>query len=223
MIVEIGYITEGPTDQRFLLGVIEKTVRDICEKSNTHLELPEPRWIKMRKEDGYEKNVIATIKGIMEDYPNINIICLHADADAPSEATVMKNKINKVFELIKSESMTIKPLVLIIPVQMTEAWMLADVGLLAAEMGTTISINALMLPSKPRQIEAISDPKSKIEQSILIAKQSKPKRRRDDLHLSYLYSPIGVKITVAKLMLLPSFQKFYERLKKGLEEINGPA
>lgn len=54
----------------------------------------------------------------------------------------------------------------IVPIQMTEAWMLADPEALRAVLRTSTKARELDLPSKARIIEADSDPKQTLKMII---------------------------------------------------------
>ena len=104
-------------------------------------------------------------------------------------------------------------MIAIIPVYMTEAWMLADKELFKKELGTDKSDRALGIDKKP---ETIRDPKDTIKQAIRIAFDHLPKRRNRP-KIEELYQPIGAKIRLQKLATLPSFQRFKEELQSNSE------
>lgn len=134
-------------------------------------------------------------------------MCLHLDADAPSDEEVFNRKIIPLLSYM--ESLTdpdichnILPL---LPVQMTEAWMLADLSLLKVEIGTQMSDQELGLS---RAAESIADPKRTIEEAIRTARANLGRRRRKDLSISDLYAPLGSQISIEMLEHLASYRKF---------------
>lgn len=109
-----------------------------------------------------------------------------------------------------------KKVVPVIPVYMTEAWMLADKELLKDEIGTELSDNKLGINRAP---ESIADPKEIIERAIRIAREHFTRRRRNDLVISDLYDSIGAKVELENLKRLDSFNQFSIRLKQAFVEL----
>jgi len=95
--------------------------------------------------------------------------------------------------------------------------MLADIELLKKEIGTSLSDVDLGLNRFP---EYYANPKEAIENAIRITSSEKPKRRRCDLTISDLYLPIGQKMDLSKLKVLPSYRKFEESIRNSLRELN---
>ncbi len=133
---------------------------------------------------------------------------------------MLENKIKPAFELVENTKNTCKNLVAIIPIQMTEAWMLADIELFLNEINTDKSCSELNLPCKVNLIEKIADPKKRIEDALVIAQSNKSKRRRHKFKISDLYTPLSQKIYQEKLEMLPSFKLFKEEARKSLINLN---
>ena len=128
-------------------------------------------------------------------------------------------RINPAFNAILNQENSqdmCQNLVAIVPVQMTEAWMLADKELLKQELGTAKHDTELGINKKP---EDFSKPKDAIERAIQIAKKDLTKRRRYKLTISKLYSPIGQKIELTKLQSLSSYKKFENAVRDVLKEL----
>jgi hypothetical protein len=100
-----------------------------------------------------------------------------------------------------------KNLVAIVPVQMTEAWMLADKNAFKEELGTPKNNQELGLMFPLKQVEKIANPKLKIKEMIRIAFKDLPTRRRR-VQISSLYSPLGQKVSLDILEQLPSYLRF---------------
>ena len=110
-----------------------------------------------------------------------------------------------------------KILVNLIPVHMTEAWILADKRLLKQQIGTTLSDTELNLNKAP---ESISNPKQAIENAIRIARQNIVKRRRRNLGIGELYAPLGQLINIDQLMDLKSYRQFWDNVINSLKQLN---
>jgi hypothetical protein len=102
---------------------------------------------------------------------------LHSDADDSNDTVVFKNKIPPSLTAIAIEDETVccKIIVPVIPVRMTESWMLADKELFKNEIGTNKSDNELGINRFP---ENIARPKEVIRDAIRISRRDMVQRRR---------------------------------------------
>ncbi|MFY7729259.1 MAG: hypothetical protein ACOVRN_07065 [Flavobacterium sp.] len=130
---------------------------------------------------------------------------------------MFKDKINPALKFL-SEKVEIPRIVAIVPVQMTESWMLANKELLKSEIGVDKSYKDLGISKAP---EEYNDPKSVIQNVIRISKEGQTKRKRSrGLEISDLYQIIGQKLDLSDLEKLPSFCKFRDSLREVLKELN---
>ena len=210
--LSIGLYTEGSTDVRFLTSIIKRTFEDVCFECQGELEVLDIQNIRINK-GTFPEDVInaAHNSGIM-------ILCVHTDADDSADTTVYQNKITPALKAIENCSEDIcKNIVPIIPIQMTEAWMLADKNLLKREVGTGKNDNELGIYKDP---EEYADPKETIKAVIRIANQERTKRHRKDLTISDLYLRIGQSISIDKLKNVPSYFKFQINVREALKRAN---
>jgi hypothetical protein len=183
----IGLYTEGETDQRFLLNLIPRTLEQIIEERNGTLDIFPLFPIKVPK-TGNRANEIKMAAQSAEGY---TILIVHSDAD--DETRAFKERINPGFERVKNADEPLcKTLVAIIPVQMTEAWLLADKETLKEELSTDKTFSELGLTFPLKKIEKIADPKSKIHDIMRIAFKNYPVQRKR-INIGSLYSPLGLK------------------------------
>lgn len=115
------------------------------------------------------------------------------------------------------EDSVCKNLVAVVPVQMTEAWMLSDTSLLKKEIGTDKTDVELCIEKHP---ERYNDPKEVIRNAIRIGRQEFSRRSRHKLSIEELYAPIGQKISLASLETLPSYQKFRKTVRNSFKMMN---
>ncbi|MGN1239592.1 MAG: hypothetical protein ACI4TV_01810 [Paludibacteraceae bacterium] len=216
--VFIGIITEGSTDARFLEKIVERTFYNVALDCYNDIE-PVIQTIKADKSDSPFSDYVvrASQKGV-EDF-GMMILCVHCDADARDIENVVNNKITPAVDALNKEdaNTTCQILVPVIPIQMIEAWMLADRQLLKEEIGTDLTDNELGINKSP---ELITDPKKVIGEAIRIARQKVTKRRRHDLTISDLYMPIGQKVSFESLQTLSSFQHFQEGVRSAYRQLH---
>ena len=213
--VSIGFTTEGPTDFRFLESVIQRSFEDVAFECSGQVEVLPVQYIE--KQNG---NFVEVVKNYAQEAERLGVmvLCVHADANEPTDVKVFNDKINPAFNAVKNlpGEHVCKNLVATVPVQMTEAWMLSDKELLKAEIGTGNSYVELGIHKLP---EIYADPKQAIEAAIRIARQDLTRRRRHKLTIVELYLPIGQKVSLNKLENLPSYQKFKEAVRIAFQEL----
>jgi hypothetical protein len=214
----IGLVAEGKTDLRFLHSIVQRTFNEIGFDCNGEVEtVLIPIIINQTGLDFCGKVMRASRLGF-EQY-GIMILCVHSDADHPTDEVVMQSKITPTALALKdsNDSQLCRIMVPIVPIQMIEAWMLADKTLLKKEVGTQLDDILLGINREPEQY---SDPKTVIKDAIRIARERLTKRRRHELTISDLYLPIGQKIVIEKLNNLASFNKFTESIRVAYRKLN---
>lgn len=211
----IGLMTEGPTDVRFLTSIITRTFEKILFESESSVEIYDIQCIDTSPGNFVDRAVNAALQAAEN---GITILCIHTDADAKTDDGVFKYKITPALEEINKYDTHCKNIVAVVPVQMTESWMLADISLLKEEIMTDKDNKILGLTRDP---ESISDPKSIIKNAINIAQEDISKRRkRYELSISDIYLPLGQKISLEKLDVLPSYIKFKYKVRDMLKNMN---
>jgi hypothetical protein len=215
-ILQIGFTTEGTTDVRFLKNIIYKTFQSVAFECQTNIEVYEPELIEKSGDTFNEQVLNLTIK-----HNYFHVICVHRDSDSPSADITFENSINPAFSAaISYDGNNCKILVPLVPIQMTEAWMLVNKELLKNKIGTILSDQELGLPARIKQIEGISDPKGLINNAIRIAKNSSTKRRRRNFTISSLYSPISQELEISELEKLSSYKSFKDSVRAAFEKLN---
>ena len=210
---------EGTTDARFLDVITERTALQILtNQSHTVVEvLP----IQRLHPTGHEQ--AQRILAAARDASGYHLLLVHADADAQSPETAWRERIQPGFALIQEAAKRNEAVcgrcVAIIPVQMTEAWLLADSDSLLQLIGTGESAENIGLHHTGRHIEAIADPKAYLNNVLTTVRGSMPRSRRKYVQLGSLYEPLARRISLERLKLLPSFLRFRSDLEQSLVEL----
>ncbi len=214
----IGIFAEGTTDLAFLEPVVEKTFNDILyrECQGVYDPIIEKIMITKTGKSFIEQVEAASQQGF--DEFGMMILCVHTDADAPSAADTYAHKITPMLHQLTAldTSEYCKNIVPIIPIYETESWMLADKSLFKEQIGTDKSDADLGISGNP---EHLNQPKEAIENAIRLALENYPKRRRN-LTIRDLYSPIGAALTVSELEPFSSFQDFKNHARTALRALN---
>ncbi len=210
-----GFFAEGPTDHRFLGAVVKRTLENIALEFNDTVEILDVTRLDSSAA-GFSAQVVDVARQAWLTY-GISIVCVHTDADHRSDAVAWANKFAPALDAITSAANVCKIIVPVLPVQMMEAWMLADVELLKRQIGSQKSRQELGLHRPP---ESIADPKRVIEDAIRVAREDMPRRRRTELTRSDLYQPIGSAISLAELTSLASYRKFCQGVRQAYRTLN---
>jgi len=213
-----GLFTEGTTDVRFLSSVVERTLEEVALDCTGDIET-KVEIVNISKTGlNFNEQVLEVSKLAHEKY-GVLILFVHTDSDSVNDDLVFQTKIIPAQKnLLEQDDVCCKHVVAIVPIQMTESWMLADKELLKAEIGIEKTDAELGIHLNP---ESITNPKNVIENVIRMSKEDLPKRRRNKgLNIADLYQIIGQKIELTELDKLSSYLKFKNSLKDKLRELN---
>lgn len=211
----LALMAEGPTDERFLPIIIQRTAEKILrERSRFVVDVLEP--IDLRKEirPGTYKNQAERILLAAQHAAGYHALIVHVDADDRTHHDAIYERIQPGFDLVKASKEDVcRQLIPIIPIRMTEAWMLADPEAFKEVVGTDVPTRNLGLPARPHQVEAELDPKHQLRQAIKLASASRPRRRRRrGIRLGHLYEPLARQIRLERLSAVPAYQRFVDDL-----------
>lgn len=212
----LAYTTEGSTDIRFLSKIFERTISDILFLyGNKDTEIVLKSYQK--EGDNFVEQMIYVFKSCFIENSS-EVLFIHADADDITPNNTLEFKFKPLKNKLEaSEEFKNFNFIEVIPVHMTEAWMLADFNLFKDEIKTDKSKSQLNLSGNP---ETFTDPKKKIIDALYIVNSELPKKRRNDLKIGDLYQIIGQKLDIQQLLKLKSYEVFYKKTFEILKKIN---
>ena len=211
----ISFCGEGPTDERVFRNLTERIINKLFLEKGISAEIS---WMSIRKKGSSEESLLSAAK---ESHQQSLLIC-HRDADCNNREQCLESHFNSGLEIIENDDsgQFCQSIVLAIPIQETEAWMLCDKELLKEIMETSLNNETLELTYQISRIEDISNPKARIEKALNIHKHNLPARkRRLTVNLSDLYEPFSQEISFDNLENLNSFNKFRNDLGEVIENI----
>lgn len=214
-----GLFTEGTTDVRFLSSIVERTLQDISFECSGDIET-QLEIIKIDKSGLNFNNQVLKASKIGFEKFGIVLLFVHTDSDDETDEIIFNSKIIPAKTLLSAQNKDdfCREMVAIVPVRMTEAWMLADKELLKDEIGITKTDVELGIHLNP---ENINNPKNQIEGIIRLSKENQTKRRRNGgLQISELYQILGQKTELVHLEKLQSYVKFKDALINKLKDLN---
>jgi len=159
------YLCEGSSDQP-----LADHVETLFRSRGVDLRVVQPDFALLAEKVTKDLPTrLDTAKRLMGGEPDL-IIC-HRDTDNTSMPERKMEMLNAL-QLVGSES----TLVAVIPVRMTEAWLLLDEEAIRTVAGNPRGRVDLDLP-KPSNVERIADPKSLLRELILTASEASGRRR----------------------------------------------
>ncbi len=213
----MGLYVEGPTDNRFLPVIIQRTAEHIllqCDRAEVTVLEP----ISIKKHPDILHRDESILQAARDAY-GYHTLIVHADADGPTRDEAIRYRFEPGNSLAQACTENIcKDILPIIPVRMIEAWMLADTDQFRKALGTTMSRQVLGLHSKAKHVESYHDPKAVIDSIIQQTYPDKP--RQWGRIRGQLYADLAPMIRLSRLNDVPAYQQFIYDLTSTLKAIN---
>lgn len=211
---------EGRTDEGFLPVVIQRTAEQVlAHRGNTVVDVLEPivlnHTIDLQFRARDERILEAARRA-----SGFHALIVHADADYPTPVRALQERFlpgqTRVDQARVARELSVcDHLVPIIPIQTTEAWMLADHAALCEVIGANLTAEALGIPAHPHQVESDPDPKRTLNSVIQRALAQRPRRRRR-IDPRSVYEPLARQINLARLSSVPAYARFMADLTQTL-------
>lgn len=212
----IAFSGEGPTDHRFLSKIIERTVVSLLTPDKVRQEVDVLAPISLSRGSGSEADRIFALG---KQAYGFHCFIIHADADASTPTAALAERYAPgVDQLLAEADPRCSQIIPLIPVHMTEAWMLADPDALLRLLTTPLTARELDLPDATGA-ERKANPKLFLTE-VLANAQRHLTRKNYRIDLADLYTLLPDVIPLERLDLLPSYQQFKQHLKVALISLN---
>lgn len=120
--------------------------------------------------DNRKGTVVEKLRRVLREVAVIDLVFVHRDADSRSPDA----RISEILD--GADSVGVRDLcVAVVPVQMTEAWLLTDENAIRAVVGKPDGRTDLNLPAI-KHVESISDPKSTLAEVLEVASECRGRR-----------------------------------------------
>ncbi|OQA43490.1 MAG: hypothetical protein BWY52_01868 [Chloroflexi bacterium ADurb.Bin325] len=214
-VLVLALYAEGHTDESFLPVVIQRTAEEILARhGRTVVDVLEPINLNHGIDRQFETREERMIEAARRA-SGYHALIVHADADYPTQVRALNERYlpgeERVRELREIGESLCGNLIPIIPIQMTEAWMLADPIALCNVIGVQALPQALGIPVHPHQVESDTNPKRTLHEVLERALTQRPRRRRR-VNLSSIYEPLARQIDLARLAGVPAYARFLSDL-----------
>jgi hypothetical protein len=216
-VLVVALYAEGSTDDRFLPPIIQRTAESIIAQYGQNVvDVLEPVIVPSQPHQHREECILSAAC-YAHGY---HALIVHSDADDRTPDRALLERIQPGFDLVaRTDQEACKHLIPVIPVQMIEAWMLADHSALCEVIGTNLSPQILGLPSRSAEVERDANPKQTLKEVIQKALSHRPQRRRQ-LDFTTRQESLARRINLNTLYSVPSYREFFINFKKTLAELN---
>lgn len=156
MILRAAFIADGPSDEP-----LSRHLEALCLQRGANVRITTPDLRRLPRPPG--RRVVDRLRAVLELGTALDLVFVHRDAER-------QNPQWRYDEIAKAvaEASPCPPAVAVVPVRMTEAWLLLDEETLRKVAGRPRSTVHLNLPP-PSQLEACPDPKSVLREVLDLA------------------------------------------------------
>ncbi len=213
----LALYAEGRTDERFLPVIIQRTAdRILRQGALAPVDVLEPLSLRP---DGGASGREQRVLSVARQAAGVHGLIVHDDANSRTADDALAYRFDPGVRLVQqSEGDVCSDLLPIIPIRMTEAWMMADFEGFRDVVGTDLSAEQLEFPARPLQVEAILDAKHRLQLALnqIFARR----RRRKKARLGQYYEPLARRISLDRLGNVPAFRQFTSDLTSMLETLH---
>jgi len=210
---------EGSTDYRFLTPVLSRLCEDLCSRlgrEKIEIENLLPLYPPHGAQD--ERREIKVLEAVSLAAVQFEVLFLHSDGGGDPD-TVLRDQIIPAKNCLREREIRWRGKTIpVIPIRETEAWAIADGDALRKVFGSTRSDPDLCLPSNPRDVEKILDPKRTFHEACLELLRTLRRRNRNRNPAEYL-EKIGENLRLERLRLVPAFLRLESDLREVLREL----
>ncbi|MFD7937488.1 DUF4276 family protein [Streptomyces sp. NPDC059755] len=190
--MSIALLTEGLSDQWFLLPLIDRQVEE--------LELASPHGFDFANTVPGSRFTVAPRERVSEEVEmlldHMDLVILHHDHNERSKVEAVRASLRKVEDADR--------VVGLVPVRETEAWMLAD----PAVLPDTPAAAVRDLIRSSRDVERVPDPKKALAQAF------GPRHRPE-----YEFDRLGQRMSLAALRQVPAYARWVAELSRALQKL----
>jgi hypothetical protein len=208
----VGFYGEGNCEYEFLLPLIERILQRLLPSVDI-LSLPVTTEAVSQSEK---------LQRVACQASGYHLVVFHLDADNRDAQKAFEDRFAPGYEALQQLEVCAdgQPpnihIVPMIPIRMTEAWLLADFEAFRSVIGTALSAEDLGFAAHPHQVETIRDPKVVFNKAVQDASRRRGRRKR--IAPSDVYKPLVARLNLELLAKIPAFNLFTGRLHTELKK-----
>ena len=201
-------LSDGPADKTLmpvLTWLLQQHVPNLPIQS---------RWADLRRLPRPPRELCGKIRESIQLFP-CDLLFIHRDAETAS----LDDRLNEIRQAVADASIgnEISDVICVVPVRMTEAWLLFDIDAIRQAAGNPNGTMPLQLPTRPSDIESLPDPKGVLHRALRTAKEyGTHRRRRFDVNMAVQRVPECIE-DFSPLRSLSAFATLEEEVKRTAE------
>ncbi|MHB8625002.1 MAG: DUF4276 family protein [Aggregatilineales bacterium] len=209
----VGFYGEGNCEYEFLLPLVERILQRLLPDADI---LPLPMTTEAGSQNEKLKEVACQASGY-------HLVVFHLDADNRDAQKAFEDRFAPGYEALQQLEVCADGqlpnihIVPVIPIRMTEAWLLADFEAFRSVVGTALLAKVLGFAAHPHQVEGIHDPKTVFDKAVQDAGQRRGRRKR--IAPSEVYKPLVARLSLELLAKIPAYSLFTGRLHAELKNL----
>lgn len=162
--IVFGIYAEGNTDYRYFEVLLERYSTQYCVEQGIDAGIS---LITIRNKGDYPTTFLEKMLTIETEYAGLHYIFVHNDADARSSDAVLEHKWEPWMNQCKDTTCWVA----VVPIRMTESWMLADTE--AIKSTFIVKSENIRGVLEDRDVESIPNPKDVLREIARQGKQNK--------------------------------------------------
>jgi hypothetical protein len=203
--IQYTLLSDGSSDQA-LLPIVSFVLRE------SGAETVEPQWAELRLLRQPPQALSDRIRKAVDLYP-CDLLFIHRDAERDD----YDHRRQEILGALDEAGIDVTS-VCIVPVRMTEAWLLIDEGAIRRAAGKPGGRAALNLP-QPQRLEEEADPKAVLHQALRDASELQGRRLRDFPVTQRVHRVAELMTDYAVLRILPAFQALEREVRTALHHL----
>lgn len=213
----LALFAEGPTDHSFLRPLLARLCAQVCaEAAEEPVEISELIELHSPSRLREESREVRVLEAARESFGTWNVLFIHTDAGGDAEVARRERVEPAAVQIQAQLAADGTRTVAVVPVRETEAWTVADGEALRAAFGTRKTNDQLGIPTQPRDVEGLLDPKKALTSALILARGARAARRE---RVAGKLALIGERANLDVLALVPAFARLREELVATLKTL----
>lgn len=199
-------VREGPSDDWFLPIVLQRALQDICrDRFPSCGEMQEIRSLS----DAGNQHPESVLAAVAEEMGTFDVVLYHHDGAPQSKSG---HVIERMRDAWRSAGFR-EPMVAVVPMRETEAWLLADVEAIRK----TLRVRKLPeLGFDPARVHSVLDPKREFE---AIVRQVAGRKATTEHGIRDYVIRMGATVQIDVLRKVPAFEQWWDDMIDALERL----
>jgi hypothetical protein len=194
-------VREGPSDDWFLPIVLQRALQDLCRERFP--ACGEIQDIRPLPEAG-NQHPGSVVAAVSAELGTFDVALYHHDGAPPGKSDAVIKRMREAWRFRE-------PLVTVVPVRETEAWLLAD----SEAIRSALRVRKFPdLGVEPERVHSVRSPKERFE---AIVREIAGRRAASDHSIRDYVTRVGANVRIDMLRRVPAFELWWNEMSDALE------